>query len=103
MNLAAVAEPKTFIEIVEDDGVVAVGFVVASGPWIGACNMATVPACRRRGAATLVLRAAADGGPARGCRDAHLQVHPDNAGARGPYASLGFATHHVYTSWVAPS
>ncbi|MEJ2666929.1 MAG: GNAT family N-acetyltransferase [Deinococcales bacterium] len=102
-TLGAVPEPATFVRAELQGRIVAVGLAVAAGPWLGAFNMATLPAARRRGAARAVLATIACWGLERGVRDAYLQVHPGNAAAVALYASLGFATHHAYEYWTAPA
>lgn len=102
-QLSRVVAPATFVELVLSGGVVAVGFAAVTGPWLGVFNLATRPEARRRGAATRLLGAIATWGRAQGARQAYLQVHPANAGARALYASLGFATHHTYVYWESPA
>lgn len=77
-------------------GAVAIGRCVVDGRWAGFTAVEVAPESRRQGLATAVMAALARQALAEGASAAWLQVEADNAGARGLYDGLGFATHHTY-------
>jgi ribosomal protein S18 acetylase RimI-like enzyme len=79
----------------------AIGFSVVESDWVGVFGMATSEARRRRGAATMVLRALAQRAASDGATRVYLQVEVDNAVARRLYESAGFASNHSYHYRVA--
>ncbi|HVB32922.1 MAG TPA: ribosomal protein S18-alanine N-acetyltransferase [Patescibacteria group bacterium] len=70
----------------------AVGFVVArsAADEMEILNLAVLPAARRRGVATALLRAALDHGRRAGSRRAYLEVRESNQAARRLYERSGF-------------
>jgi predicted GNAT family acetyltransferase len=78
---------------------VSAGLGVRSGDTIGIYNIATIPACRRRGyGAAMTSRIAADGAAA-GCDLAILQA---SEMGRPVYERLGYETVVEYCAWVEP-
>jgi ribosomal protein S18 acetylase RimI-like enzyme len=63
---------------------------------VGVFGMATVPAFRRRHAATAVLDALAAWGQERGASRLYLQVMQDNLPALALYERAGFTTLYEY-------
>ena len=82
----------------EDHTVVGVGRLGISDAWGGIAAMWVAPAARRRGTASLVLRALAREAAARGLRSLHLQTDEVNAPALALYERHGFERHHVYVN-----
>ena len=66
------------------------------GEWLGIYELATLPAARRRGAATAIVGALAAWGAARGARHAYLMVEERNAPAQALYARLGVRRAYGY-------
>ncbi|MFE4860572.1 GNAT family N-acetyltransferase [Streptomyces sp. NPDC056670] len=81
----------------------AIGRCVVDGRWAGFMAVEVDPARRRRGLATAVMAALARRALDEGASAAWLQVEADNGGARALYDGLGFATHHSYHHFRAPS
>ncbi|MGW8332065.1 GNAT family N-acetyltransferase [Streptomyces sp. NPDC055897] len=81
----------------------AIGRCVLDGRWAGFMAVEVDPARRRRGLATAVMAALARRALDEGASAAWLQVEADNGGARALYDGLGFATHHSYHHFRAPS
>ncbi len=79
------------------------GTVTGSGRWLGLCLIEVLPAARRQGLATRVIRALADWAAEVGATDAFLQVEQRNTPACALYRKLGFTTHHTYLTRVAPN
>ena len=74
----------------------AVGLGVTEGGWLGVFCMATLPAYRRQGAGSAVLRTLAIWSQLYGAEDAYLQVMVNNADAQPLYAKAGFVTAYGY-------
>jgi ribosomal protein S18 acetylase RimI-like enzyme len=74
----------------------AVGLGVVEQGWIGIFCMATLPAYRRQGAASALLRTLAIWGQLYGAGRAYLQVMQNNPEAQELYAKAGFATAYHY-------
>jgi ribosomal protein S18 acetylase RimI-like enzyme len=72
--------------------------VVDSG-WLGIFNMATLPAFRRRGAASAILAALAKWASSLGATNSYLQLEADNAAAPALYEKAGFTTAYEYSYW----
>ncbi|MFD9412023.1 GNAT family N-acetyltransferase [Streptomyces sp. NPDC059989] len=79
----------------------AIGRCVVDGRWAGFAAVTVDPEHRREGLATAVMAALARKALEEGASAAWLQVETDNAGARGLYDGLGFATHHAYHHYRA--
>ena len=79
-----------------DGSPAAVGLGVRGRHWFGISSMFTLPAYRRRGAASAVLRALSGHGVASGQRMLYLQVERENHAALALYSKLGFEHHHEY-------
>ncbi len=91
------AGPSVWFARVEEAGATAaIGRLVVDGRWAGFAAVEVAPEFRRQGLATAVMAALARQALAEGASAAWLQVETDNAGARGLYDGLGFATHHTY-------
>ena len=82
-------------------GADAIARVAVDGRWAGLFAVEVAPSARRRGLGRAVSAAALRWAVQRGARHAYLQVAAGNDAARALYESLGFATHHHYTHWVA--
>lgn len=67
-----------------------------SEDWMGITNVWVSPDQRRRGLATVVMRALLDWGAERGATTAYLQTRGENTPALALYERLGFLTHHAY-------
>lgn len=100
--LARIAIPHAYGLLAIEGAPAAVGVGVCEGAWLGIFCMATLPAFRRRGAATAVLRRLAEWGEERGATGAYLQVMQTNAPACALYARLGFTTLYGYHYREAP-
>jgi GNAT superfamily N-acetyltransferase len=74
----------------------AVGLGVCDPPWLGVFSMSTLPAHRRRGAATAILGALAEWGAERGAARVYLQVEADNGPGRALYERSGFEDVYGY-------
>ncbi|MGC5049902.1 GNAT family N-acetyltransferase [Micromonospora sp. DT48] len=79
------------------------GTVTGGGRWLGLCLIEVVPAARRQGLATRLIRELAAWAAGIGATDAFLQVEQSNTDAVALYRKLGFTTHHTYLTRVAPS
>lgn len=75
---------------------VAAGMGVVEGGWLGIFNMATLPAWRRQGAASAVLRTLAIWAQLYDANYAYLQVMTQNLDAQQLYAKAGFVTAYTY-------
>lgn len=75
---------------------VAVGLGVAEGGWLGVYCMATLPAYRRQGAASAILRTLAIWSQLYGAENVYLQVMVHNVDAQQLYAKAGFVTAYNY-------
>jgi len=95
--LAQIALPVAYVTATLDGTPVGVGRGVVDGEWLGIYSMATLPAARRRGAATAVLAALTRWSSALGAHRAYLQVEERSAAARRIYATLGFRPVYRYT------
>jgi GNAT superfamily N-acetyltransferase len=67
-----------------------------SGRWAGVTSIATVPAARRRGIATLVMAELARWSLERDCPRTYLQSLGANEPAGALYEGLGMPVHHAY-------
>lgn len=94
--LEQVGPVSGYATLVLDGTPVAVGRAVAERDWAGIFGMATLPAARRRGAATAVLASLAAWAQAHHARRLYLQVSSGNQDAERLYRRAGFATHHDY-------
>jgi N-acetylglutamate synthase len=80
----------------------AVGMAVAERGWAGIFCMETLPAFRRRGAATAILSELARWAQSQGAADLYLQVVANNTPALNLYANAGFRTLYQYHYREAP-
>ncbi|GIJ26070.1 N-acetyltransferase [Micromonospora qiuiae] len=78
------------------------GTVTGQGRWLGLWLVEVLPAARRQGLATRLIRALAEWAAEIGATDAFLQVEQRNTAACALYRRLGFTTHHTYLTRVAP-
>jgi ribosomal protein S18 acetylase RimI-like enzyme len=74
----------------------AVGLGVFENDYVGIFNMATLPAMRKKGAASTILQKLAHWGQQQGARQLYLQVATENLGAQQVYEKLGFSTLYKY-------
>ncbi|AZZ56698.1 GNAT family N-acetyltransferase [Rathayibacter iranicus] len=96
--------PAVYALAVDEDGPAATGrlaFVRALDGelWCGLFGLATRPDCRRRGHASVVIRALLEEASRRGIERFWLQVLAANAGARRLYAALGCRESSWYEYW----
>lgn len=75
---------------------IAAGLGVSEGGWLGVYCMATLPAWRRQGAASAVLRTLALWAQLYDVENVYLQVMLHNADARRLYAKAGFTRAYGY-------
>jgi GNAT superfamily N-acetyltransferase len=88
--------PHGFALLRSGDEPVAAGLGVAEKGWLGVFCMATMPAHRRQGAGSAVLRTLAIWSQLYGVENAYLQVMVRNEGAQQMYAKAGFVTVYGY-------
>jgi GNAT superfamily N-acetyltransferase len=77
--------------------------VVADGSWLGISLVSVDAAHRRRGLGRAIVGSLARWAAEVGATQAYLQVEERNTAAVAMYARLGFATHHAYANWTAPT
>ena len=87
---------RAFVSLSTGGQPAAVGLGVAAGEWLGVFCMSTLPAFRRRGAASAILRTLAIWGSLYDARRAYLQVPVEKDAAHALYAGVGFATAYTY-------
>lgn len=85
-----------------DQAVLACGQFAREGDLVGLYDIATAPAHRQRGLATLLCERLLSISCSQGGKLAYLQVEADNAPARHIYARLGFMDGYAYHYRVAP-
>ena len=107
VGLFTSAPVQGFATVTQDGAVVAVGRVALgdAGPsrrWAGLTALEVVPAARRRGVGSRVVRALLGWASQRGARHAYLQVAAENAAAQAAYRRAGFTRHHGYHYRRAP-
>lgn len=94
--LERIAPVHSFVTLLLDGAVAALGLGVVEEGWLGIFSMATMPAFRRRGAARTVLHTLAKWAHRHDARCAYLQVMEENLPAQQLYASTGFTTAYRY-------
>jgi N-acetylglutamate synthase len=95
--LSQLDDRARFAVATDDAGAaVAVGLGVVEDGWLGVFSLATIPAARRRGAATAVVDALERWGLTRGALATYLQVDRDNAPALAFYARRSLSIAHSY-------
>lgn len=96
--------PRTAFALVRDPDGTAVGQLRATvvDDHLHLSWLAVLPAARRRGLATALVRSAAAWGRGHGARWSVLQVAVHNDVGRGLYDRLGFVEHHRYHYLVPP-
>ncbi len=94
--------PQRYVAVRHKDELLGGGIGTIDDDWIGVFAMKTMPAARRRGVASLVLRSLVAAGQRAGATKVWLQVMPDNTGAKNLYVGLGFEVVHAYHYLVAP-
>lgn len=100
--VARIPQPCAYVTLLNaQQHPVAIGLGVAERGWLGVFGMATLPAFRRQGAATQILRTLAVWGHGRGIHQLYLQVMADNLAAQAVYARLGFQEIYQYYYAVA--
>ena len=107
VGLFTSAPVQGFATVTQGGAVVAVGRVALGddGPsrrWAGLTALEVVPAARRRGLGSLVVRALLGWAAQRGARHAYLQVAAENGPAQAAYRQAGFRRHHGYHYRLAP-
>ena len=92
--------PEQVFATARDAGgaVVGVGRLGVADAWGGIAGMWVSSAARRRGVASVVLRALAREAASRGTRSLHLQTDEVNAPALALYERHGFERHHLYVN-----
>ena len=90
-------QPRIFVQANGSDSIVAVGFGVVEGNWLGVFNIGTHPEKRRSGAALSINHALGVWGNKQGAKKVYLQVETNNSIAKNLYTKLGF--NHAYTYW----
>lgn len=100
--LAGVTVPSAYAVLTLDGEPAAAGRGVVDSGWLGIFNMATLPAFRRRGAASAILSALSEWAGAHGATSVYLQLEADNAAAPALYAKAGFSTAYEYSYWSIP-
>ena len=108
VGLFTSAPEQGFATVTRNGGVVAVGRVAlgVDGPsrrWAGLTALEVVPAARRRGLGSQVVRALLEWAAQRGARHAYLQVAAENAAAHAAYGRAGFVRHHGYHYRLTPA
>lgn len=89
--------PRTCYALARIDGVPAsIALGVVERGWMGLYSVATLPAFRRRGASTAVLRALAGWAWRHDAASMYLAVMESNQAAQAVYARLGFQTAYSY-------
>ena len=95
--------PRTCYALARIDGVPAsIALGVVERGWMGLYSVATLPAYRRRGASTAVLRALAGWARRHDAANMYLAVMEHNQAAQAVYARLGFQTVYSYHYREAP-
>jgi len=85
-----------FATLHRDGEPVGIGRVSVEGEWAGITSVDVVPAARRQGIASAVMRSLVGWAGERGARATYLQVRAANDAALRFYAALGYVTHHPY-------
>lgn len=101
--LSRIGMPAGFALARLDDQPAAVGLCVVERKWAGIFCMETLPAFRRRGAASAILRALCEWARAREATQTYLQVVDGNAPAVNLYAHAGFRTLYHYHYRALPA
>jgi GNAT superfamily N-acetyltransferase len=94
--LQRVELPSAYATVLLAGRPVAVGRAVADSGWVGVFGMATLPAARRRGAASAVLAALSDWAGSQDCAHMYLQVTSESTVARRLYQRAGFGEACTY-------
>jgi GNAT superfamily N-acetyltransferase len=94
--LQRVELPSAYATVLLAGRPVAVGRAVADSGWVGVFGMATLPAARRRGAASAVLAALTDWAGSQDCAHMYLQVTSESTVARRLYQRAGFGEACTY-------
>jgi ribosomal protein S18 acetylase RimI-like enzyme len=95
--LSALGDRARFAVMWGDRGEpLAVGIGVAEDGWLGIFSLATAPAVRRAGLASMVMSALEEWGQSRGAQRIYLQVERDNTAALAFYERRGFFIAHSY-------
>ncbi|MCL5998260.1 MAG: GNAT family N-acetyltransferase [Chloroflexi bacterium] len=95
--------PRAGFALAHIDGQPAgVGLGVVERGWTGIFCMETLPAFRRQGVATAILKEMALWGQRHGGANMYLQVMQDNTPACALYAKVGFSSLYIYHYREAP-
>lgn len=94
--LGRIGPPVGFAAAYEDDQIASVALGVVERGHLGIFSVATRPALRGRGLATLVLSDLGAWARGYGATGAYLQVFSPNTDAQRLYARLGFSTLYQY-------
>jgi N-acetylglutamate synthase len=89
--------PRLAFAAVRVDGeIVGVGRGAIDDGWLGITSVQVLPAARRRGTASSIVKALVGWAVSAGATRCYLQVEADNAAAVELYRRLGFTEHHRY-------
>jgi GNAT superfamily N-acetyltransferase len=94
--LGRIRAPTAYAQLLYGNTPVAIGLGVVEDGYLGIFSMATFPAYRRQGAATMILHALGCWARERGASNAYLQVMVQNKPAQALYARAGFVTLYDY-------
>lgn len=101
--LSKIEPARGFVHVTIDGEPAAVGLGVVENGWLGIYCMSSLPAFRRRGAATAILRTLAIWAKMNEAQNAYLQVTQPNTVAQALYRGVGFTTLYPYHYRVRPA
>lgn len=101
--LGKIEPARGFVQVTIDDQPAAVGLGVVENGWLGIYCMSSLPAFRRRGAATAILRTLTIWAQMNDAQNAYLQVTQPNTAAQTLYQGVGFTTLYPYHYRIRPA
>lgn len=101
--LSKIVPARGFVQVTIDGQPAAVGLGVVENGWLGIYCMSSLPAFRRRGAATAILRTLAIWAKMNDAQNAYLQVTQPNTAAQALYQGVGFTTLYPYHYRIRPA
>lgn len=101
-ELAYVPDTRHYLVAVRDDGVLGYAGLRAVGTEADVQTIAVDHAARGTGLGGRLLDALLEEAQRRGCREAFLEVRPENAAATALYASRGFERIALRRGYYAP-